>query len=365
MNDYDDESSEDKLTDEQKLWLTVSKIKEATVSQSKNNCHILIWDLINKGLKTIEIDNIFSKLEDDEKVIEIVSKPKKLTNDPYEYENTDIVIKVLNKFNKYYRELADIFGLSIDRLNGLNFLKVLDVMSEIKEQLNITDENTVRIPLWQQIIRYHSLMPADSDGLRDRYCQFRHEAVIFLKKIKAIDDFEIIKAYQRWDSKIEIKVNRLNFNEALKQLDARWRKFSKEDRQRMLGIRPDTDKEKADESPEKQLSYNSKDCVLIIGQHKVQVPKDTDQSELCRVIFSDKESMTKQWGYDEIHKSWKGIDNYNPKNWAKFYHAAYAVNEKIEKATQIKNFLMPTKKEVSINEIYLEKYLDNKVETES
>jgi len=354
------------LTDEQKLWFVVSRIKEATVGQSRNNCHILIWDFIQKGMKVIEIYNIFSKLEDDEKVIEIISKPKKLTNDPYDYENTDIVVKVLNKFATYYKKLATIFGLSIENLNDMNCLKVVDVITEIEAALNFTDKNTIRIPLWQPIIRFRPLMPADTIGMRDRYCQFRHETIEFLKKIGVVEDFEVIQNGHRWENEIEITVGRLRLVEVAEEIDKRWVKIPLEDRRMAVGFKPEEIKaedNKSEDKQDKNLSYNSKECSLTIGQYKVQIAKNTDQSELCRVIFGDNESMMKCWSYDEIHKSWKGIDNYNPKSWGKYYHAAYGVNEKVEKATQIKKFLVHTKNDVKVNEIYLEKYLNNQVES--
>lgn len=64
-------------------------------------------------------------MADDEKVIEVISKPKKLGNNPYDNKNTDIIIKVLNGFTLYYKKLATIFGLSIENLNDMNCLKEL------------------------------------------------------------------------------------------------------------------------------------------------------------------------------------------------------------------------------------------------
>lgn len=351
--------------DEQKLWITVSLIKKAISSQSRGKCNVFIWDLIPKGVDSGSIDNILDKLEHDEKVLKVVSKPKKLTNNPYDEKNNNIVLNVDKSFDEYYKKLAKIFGLSVEGLNDMNCLKVLDVATEMAVSLNITDENTIRIPLLQLIIRFRPLFPGDTIDARDKYCDYRYESVEFLKKIGAIEDFKIHEADHRWQNQIEIKVKRLRFFEALEEIKVRWRKVPIQSRKMAVGISQEVEKEEKPEGKTKGLSYSAKDFSLLIGKYKVQIPENTAQSELCRVIFEDSESMAKEWSYDELHKMIEGSDDYSPNNWRKYYNAANSVNDKIALETHIKKFLKPTKKLVKIDDDYLEKYSSNKVQDSS
>lgn len=66
-------------------------------------------------------------------------------------------------------------------LKGDNFLAVLDVMIDIKNEIDILAEK-IRIPIFPTIIRFSQLLPGDSINMRDRYCSLRWKATVYLEK---------------------------------------------------------------------------------------------------------------------------------------------------------------------------------------
>lgn len=59
----------------------------------------------------------------------------------------------------------------VAELTGENFLAVYDVVLDIKQALQLS--NDIVIPLLQPIVKFSLLMPGDGVNMRDRYCEFR------------------------------------------------------------------------------------------------------------------------------------------------------------------------------------------------
>lgn len=95
------------------------------------------------------------------------------------------------------------------------------------------------------------------------------------------------------------------------------------------------------------LTFNGKNI-------EISKTKDSDPHYLLTILFRDKHKV---WAYDEIREDVlfqaRG-KKYNPhKDWRKIYNAAYSVNNKVQKATQISDFLNATKTSVAIKRPYL------------
>jgi len=102
-----------------------------------------------------------------------------------------------------------------ENLSSRNFLAVCDVAMDIKEELQLTPENVVVIPLLRQIIRqrpFNILMPADDIGLRDTYCDYRLKALKYLQANGCITGFEPHSDFHRWDTKVKASVDREKFD---------------------------------------------------------------------------------------------------------------------------------------------------------
>jgi uncharacterized protein (TIGR02391 family) len=123
----------------------------------------------------------------------------------------------------------------IKEMDNFNFLGIYDVMLDIKAEMNISSDRIV-IPLLQNRVKFLQLFPVDSIGTRDKYCDLRYKATKFLKKNNIIKNFKLIKEFDRWESKLEIKLEKEIFEDTLNKLKVEHEKrISKEDKQR-----PDT-----------------------------------------------------------------------------------------------------------------------------
>lgn len=96
--------------------------------------------------------------------------------------------------------------------------------------------------------------------------------------------------------------------------------------------------------------FNSKESILSFKGKEIEISKskNTNPHYLLETLFKDKE---KAWSYDEVAEDWS--QDYGRDSWTQYYNAGYSVNEKIEKKTGIKDFLILTNKSVTINKRYL------------
>jgi len=123
----------------------------------------------------------------------------------------------------------------IKEMDNFNFLGIYDVMLDIKAETNISTDRII-IPLLQNRVKFSQLFPVDSIGTRDKYCELRYKATKFLKKNSIIKDFKLIKEFDRWQSKLEIELEKEIFENALNKMKVEHEKrISRKDKRR-----PDT-----------------------------------------------------------------------------------------------------------------------------
>jgi hypothetical protein len=113
----------------------------------------------------------------------------------------------------------------IRELANENFLAVYDVLLDIRNEMQLSEKP--RIPLWQPMIKFPILMPMDSIGHRDRYCEFRWKAVELLKRKKVIKDFKYLEGTHRWESKIAIVANEADVNETFEIFNVIYEKHTR------------------------------------------------------------------------------------------------------------------------------------------
>jgi hypothetical protein len=105
----------------------------------------------------------------------------------------------------------------IRSMDQYNFLAIYDVMLDIEIEVNISPED-IEIPLFQQRVRFPFLIPIDSIGTRDAYCDRRWKAIEFLKKQGVVREFAYREAGHRWESTIQIILDPDAFVRVLKLL---------------------------------------------------------------------------------------------------------------------------------------------------
>ncbi len=95
-------------------------------------------------------------------------------------------------------------------LEGDNFLAVLDVMIDIKNELDILADD-MQIPIMQTKLRFPQLFPIDSPDMRDKYCKLRWKATVFLMKKGIINSYENLQNGHRWEAFIKIELDKEKF----------------------------------------------------------------------------------------------------------------------------------------------------------
>jgi hypothetical protein len=98
------------------------------------------------------------------------------------------------------------------------------------------------------------------------------------------------------------------------------------------------------------LSFNEANSTLTIGNSQVKLRKGSDPYHLLRIIFEDKDELSKEWFYSEISEKYDVGASFDDK---KFYNASYQVKQKIAQETTLKDVLITTAQSVRINPNYL------------
>lgn len=88
------------------------------------------------------------------------------------------------------------------------------------------------------------------------------------------------------------------------------------------------------------ITYKRQSSELIINGHHIAIPKDSNQSAVCNVLFSNKASMKKIWNMDEfveaMGESLEKIKELAERN----YQAIFSINKAIYLSTNIKKLII-------------------------
>ena len=204
-------------TPEEKVWTVIKAIADAYEIAPSQGKIILPLKPLTKTVDTVELSQLLKKFEQDNEIIKIHSRPDDLSlgEDAGCYLLT---IPDPAKFREFLNRAHAQHSGDINRLEANNFLAVSEVSMDILAALQISNNEEVHIQLMPDIIRYPALMPGDGINMRDRYCQYRWDALKYLKDRKHIFDFDIIRADHRWQQKVKVVVDRYDFDKFYKKL---------------------------------------------------------------------------------------------------------------------------------------------------
>jgi predicted nucleotide-binding protein len=120
-----------------------------------------------------------------------------------------------------------IHGPEIDlkELHIENLLAILDVLLDIEQEYQL-DPDRIAIPIMRQIIRFSQLMPADSIGMRDHYCESRWKAVQFLERIGVVQNVRMLDGNHRWENYIGLEPLPPKFQSFLNAVGAEYSRRS-------------------------------------------------------------------------------------------------------------------------------------------
>lgn len=342
------------MTYDEKLDLILKALVEAKKAAIKGHSTKLY---INEesGLSQIgkdEVRDILYKLEVEEKILSIDYIYNRFLTLAEQPKNLGfLLIDFRYKFESWYENYLIKSKTNVQNLDYINMLRIYDVVLDINEQIQLTHKISVAIHLLPSLIRFSVLFPADTIGMRDKYCETRWDSLKYLQEQGIIQEFKHNSAFHRWDTIVTVTLTSLSkFDGFYRTIMAEYVKRNQADKK---------DVETIDKPTQSQLSlsnpaYDSQKGVLSIDGKTVRFKKDSFRAKLLELLLKDDKSKTREWSWDEVIE---GIEDTNSEeltqeNKAKFYPACDGLSKHIALKTGINDLLIFNKSTVQINPKY-------------
>jgi predicted nucleotide-binding protein len=110
-------------------------------------------------------------------------------------------------------------------LHAQNLLAIYDIVLDIEEERQLNPD-LLTIPIMRQLIRFSQLLPVDSIGTRDTYCEARWKAVKFLERIRVIHSVNPQEGGHRWETRIELIPDPSEFPVFYREVEAEYARRS-------------------------------------------------------------------------------------------------------------------------------------------
>lgn len=291
------------VTPEEQIWAVMKAITDNQEITPSGDKIYLDPRKLEKTVSRLELNQILTKLERDEKIIEIVSRPEEIALD-----HTSGCYGLIISDNARYREFLNrahsLHSGNINRLEADNFFAVSEVAMDILQQLQIVSGERVTIPLIPSVVRFSSLCPAKSPNLLDRYADFRWKALMYMREREYIQDFAIKKGdyFHRWEQEITVGVDRYNYDRFYKRLGEVYerrvvepqRKNAKKEGSPKVSEAPQVppvQKIEITSMPELQVR-NADDNTITKGKKRIHLPKfkSTDWTKIT-IRFIDERNV--------------------------------------------------------------------------
>lgn len=346
------------MTYEEKLEIVVQAIKEAK-QFSRKDCLTKMYFGQGNGLSRVGLDmtyDILLQLQDDEKIIKVDKKTTsqgKLAQTVEIQEGTKnyFQIDILDTFDDWYERYLLKHKTSISNIDYINMLRIYDVVLDINEQIQLTHKTVVTIHLLPSLIRFSALFPADTIGMRDKYCETRWDSLKYLQEQGVIQEFKHNSAFHRWDTEVTVTLISLTkFDDFYRAIQAEYVKRNKQaEKKEEIAI----DKTATPVTPAK-LSYEPKKGILVVEGKQVKLNKESFRAKILELLLKDDKSKTKEWSWDEVIEEIEDTKDaeLTKENKDKFYPACDGLQKHIALKIGINDLLIFNKSTVQINPKY-------------
>lgn len=346
------------MTYEEKLDLLINELAEAKkrtrIGQPAKIFVTKQSELVKKIIPQ-EIHELLLQLQDDEKILTIKEIPTDLkTGWEVNLEKIDyFLVDILDVFDDWYESYLMKQKTGLESIDYINMLRIYDVVLDINEQIQLTNKTTVSIHLLPSLVRFSALFPADTIGMRDKYCETRWDSLKYLKEKGFIDEFKHNSAFHRWDTIVTVTLKLSKFNEFYRKIKDEYVKRNKTDRKEE---KPKTNNLKIDTKKVAiKVTYDPQKGELDIEGKKVRLNKDSFRAKLLELLLKDDKSRKKEWSWDEVIEAIEDTkdEELTKENKNKFYPACDGLSKHIASKTGVNDLLAFTKSTVQINSKYL------------
>jgi len=346
------------MTYEEKLDLLINELAEAKkrtrIGQPAKIFVTKQSELVKKIIPQ-EIHELLLQLQDDEKILTIKEIPTDLkTGWEVNLEKIDyFLVYILDVFDDWYESYLMKQKTGLESIDYINMLRIYDVVLDINEQIQLTNKTTVSIHLLPSLVRFSALFPADTIGMRDKYCETRWDSLKYLKEKGFIDDFKHNSAFHRWDTVVTVSLKLSKFDEFYRKIKDEYVKRNKTDRKEE---KPKTNNLKIDTKKVAiKVTYDPQKGELDIEGKKVRLNKDSFRAKLLELLLKDDKSRKKEWSWDEVIEAIEDTkdEELTKENKNKFYPACDGLSKHIASKTGVNDLLIFNKSTVQINPKYL------------
>ncbi|HPM27655.1 MAG TPA: hypothetical protein PLX55_00625 [bacterium] len=346
------------MTYEEKLDLLINELAEAKkrtrIGQPAKIFVTKQSELVKKIIPQ-EIHELLLQLQDDEKILTIKEIPTDLkTGWEVNLEKIDyFLVYILDVFDDWYESYLMKQKTGLESIDYINMLRIYDVVLDINEQIQLTNKTTVSIHLLPSLVRFSALFPADTIGMRDKYCETRWDSLKYLKEKGFIDDFKHNSAFHRWDTVVTVSLKLSKFDEFYRKIKDEYVKRNKTDRKEE---KPKTNNLMIDTKKVAiKVTYDPQKGELDIEGKKVRLNKDSFRAKLLELLLKDDKSRKKEWSWDEVIEAIEDTkdEELTKENKNKFYPACDGLSKHIASKTGVNDLLIFNKSTVQINPKYL------------
>lgn len=346
------------MTYEEKLDLLINELaedkKRTRIGQPAKIFVTKQSELVKKIIPQ-EIHELLLQLQDDEKILTIKEIPTDLkTGWEVNLEKIDyFLVDILDVFDDWYESYLMKQKTGLESIDYINMLRIYDVVLDINEQIQLTNKTTVSIHLLPSLVRFSALFPADTIGMRDKYCETRWDSLKYLKEKGFIDEFKHNSAFHRWDTIVTVTLKLSKFDEFYRKIKDEYVKRNKTDRKEE---KPKTNNLKIDTKKVAiKVTYDPQKGELDIEGKKVRLNKDSFRAKLLELLLKDDKSRKKEWSWDEVIEAIEDTKDkeLTKENKNKFYPACDGLTKHIASKTGVNDLLIFNKSTVQINPKYL------------
>jgi len=346
------------MTYEEKLDLLINELAEAKkrtrIGQPAKIFVTKQSELVKKIIPQ-EIHELLLQLQDDEKILTIKEIPTDLkTGWEVNLEKIDyFLVDILDVFDDWYESYLMKQKTGLESIDYINMLRIYDVVLDINEQIQLTNKTTISIHLLPSLVRFSALFPADTIGMRDKYCETRWDSLKYLKEKGFIDEFKHNSAFHRWDTIVTVTLKLSKFDEFYRKIKDEYVKRNKTDRKEE---KPKTNNLKIDTKKVAiKVTYDPQKGELDIEGKKVRLNKDSFRAKLLELLLKDDKSRKKEWSWDEVIEAIEDTkdEELTKENKNKFYPACDGLTKHIASKTGVNDLLIFNKSTVQINPKYL------------
>jgi len=346
------------MTYEEKLDLLINELAEAKkrtrIGQPAKIFVTKQSELVKKIIPQ-EIHELLLQLQDDEKILTIKEIPTDLkTGWEVNLEKIDyFLVDILDVFDDWYESYLMKQKTGLESIDYINMLRIYDVVLDINEQIQLTNKTTISIHLLPSLVRFSALFPADTIGMRDKYCETRWDSLKYLKEKGFIDEFKHNSAFHRWDTIVTVTLKLSKFDEFYRKIKDEYVKRNKTDRKEE---KPKTNNLKIDTKKVAiKVTYDPQKGELDIEGKKVRLNKDSFRAKLLELLLKDDKSRKKEWSWDEVIEAIEDTkdEELTKENKNKFYPACDGLSKHIASKTGVNDLLIFNKSTVQINPKYL------------